>query len=52
MPNPTVTQLDGDRLALGKDNMSVILDSNGDPCQKNPIPWNNTPSVVREYTQI
>ena len=46
MPEPTVTQLGDDRLALGKDNVSVILDSKGEPYQKYPIPWNNTPSVV------
>jgi len=38
-PEPLVTRLSKDRLALGRDNHSILIDDLGDPTQKEPISW-------------
>ncbi|XP_077997895.1 vam6/Vps39-like protein [Glandiceps talaboti] len=45
---PTVTRLAEDKLALGRDEMSIFIDSEGQPTQKYALTWNDIPIVI-EY---
>ncbi|XP_070577538.1 vam6/Vps39-like protein [Ptychodera flava] len=45
---PTVTRLGEERLALGRDEMSIFIDSEGQPTQKYALTWNDIPIVI-EY---
>ena len=43
---PTVTRLNDDRLALGRDEMTIFIDSEGNPTQKYALTWTDIPSVM------
>jgi hypothetical protein len=45
-PDPLVTRLCDDRLALGRDNMSILINADGDPTQKEPINWSDIPCAM------
>ncbi|XP_006825770.1 vam6/Vps39-like protein [Saccoglossus kowalevskii] len=45
---PTVTRLAEDKLALGRDEMSIFIDSEGAPTQKYALTWNDIPIII-EY---
>ena len=43
---PNVTKLSEDMLALGRDNMSIIIDSEGQPAKKYALTWSDVPLVL------
>ena len=43
---PTITRLDTDRLALGRDNMTIFIDSEGDPTQTYAPTWTEMPVAM------
>lgn len=43
---PIVTRLFDNRLALGRDAMSILINSEGDPTQKEPINWSDIPQAM------
>ncbi|XP_071480649.1 vam6/Vps39-like protein [Diadema antillarum] len=43
---PTVTKLSEDMLALCRDNMSIIIDSEGQPAKKYALTWSDFPLVL------
>ncbi|XP_072024948.1 vam6/Vps39-like protein [Amphiura filiformis] len=43
---PTVTRLSEDMLALGRDMMSIIIDSEGNPAKKYALTWSDYPQVL------
>lgn len=43
---PIVTKLEGDRLMLGRDEMSILIDEDGNPTQKYPIHWTDIPIEI------
>lgn len=43
---PVITKVANDRLMLGRDNMSILIDSEGQPTQKNPINWSGIPTQI------
>ena len=43
---PMVTRLQDDRLALGRDQMTIFIDSEGMPTQKYALTWNDIPSIM------
>ncbi|GFS19211.1 vam6/Vps39-like protein [Elysia marginata] len=43
---PIVTRLFDNRLALGRDAMSILINSEGDPTQKEPINWTDIPQAM------
>lgn len=43
---PVITRVAENRLMLGRDNMSILIDSDGNPTQKNPINWSGIPSEI------
>ena len=43
---PIVTRLFDNRLALGRDSMSILINSEGDPTQKEPINWTDIPQAM------
>ncbi|XP_059173340.1 vam6/Vps39-like protein [Physella acuta] len=45
-PDPIVTHLHDNRLALGRDAMSILINSDGDPTQKEPINWSEIPIAM------
>lgn len=45
-PDPLVTRLHDDRLALGRDHMSILINADGDPTQKEPINWSDIPCAM------
>ncbi|CAG5133152.1 unnamed protein product, partial [Candidula unifasciata] len=45
-PDPLVTRLRDDRLALGRDHMSILINADGDPTQKEPINWSDIPCAM------
>ncbi|XP_022091314.1 vam6/Vps39-like protein [Acanthaster planci] len=47
---PTVTRLSEDMLALGRDMMSIIIDSEGQPAKKYALTWSDFP-IVLEHDQ-
>ena len=49
---PTVTRLADDRLALGRDDMTIFIDSEGNPTQKVALYWNENPTVMGELWQL
>lgn len=44
-----ITKVANDRLMLGRDNMSILIDSEGQPTQKNPINWTGIPTQIGTY---
>ena len=42
---PTVTKMIDDRLALGRDEMTIFIDSEGNPTQKYALTWTDIPLV-------
>lgn len=48
---PTVTRLDYDKLMLGRDEMSILIDSDGNPTQKYPLTWSDIPIALGRYSQ-
>ena len=47
---PTITRLDKDRLALGRDNMTIFIDSEGDPTQTYAPTWTEMPLAMGTLT--
>ncbi|XP_033637094.1 vam6/Vps39-like protein isoform X1 [Asterias rubens] len=47
---PTVTRLSEDMLALGRDMMSIIIDSEGQPAKKYALTWSDFP-IMLEHDQ-
>ncbi|XP_005090680.1 vam6/Vps39-like protein [Aplysia californica] len=45
-PDPIVTRLHDHRLALGRDHMSILINADGDPTQKEPILWSEIPTAM------
>ncbi|KAJ8045113.1 Vam6/Vps39-like protein [Holothuria leucospilota] len=43
---PTITKLSEDLMALGRDNMSIIVDSEGEPAKKYALRWSDVPTVL------
>ncbi|XP_078593471.1 vam6/Vps39-like protein isoform X1 [Branchiostoma floridae x Branchiostoma japonicum] len=43
---PLVTRLSEDRLALGRDDMTIFIDSEGQPTQKYALTWSDIPVVL------
>jgi hypothetical protein len=43
---PVITRVAENRLMLGRDSMSILIDSEGNPTQKNPITWTGIPSEI------
>ena len=43
MMEPTITRLDNNRLALGRDNMTIFIDAEGDPTQTYAPTWTDMP---------
>jgi hypothetical protein len=43
---PTVMRLTDDRLALGRDEMTIFIDSDGNPTQKYALTWTDIPGVM------
>lgn len=43
---PTVARLADDRLALGRDEMTIFIDSEGNPTQKYALSWSEPPVVM------
>ncbi|PIK36830.1 putative vam6/Vps39-like protein isoform X1 [Apostichopus japonicus] len=43
---PTITKLSEDLMALGRDNMSIIIDSEGEPAKKYALRWSDVPTVL------
>ncbi|KAI0225860.1 Vam6/Vps39-like protein [Lamellibrachia satsuma] len=43
---PLVTRLQDDRLALGRDQMTIFIDSEGMPTQKYALTWNDIPAIM------
>ena len=48
---PTVTRLDDDRLALGRDEMTIFIDSEGNPTQKYALTWSENPIVMGKWLE-
>ncbi|KAG1658440.1 Vam6/Vps39-like protein [Nymphon striatum] len=45
---PKITKLHKDRLALGRDEKTIIIDSKGQPIIKYPIGWSDSPVVLED----
>ncbi|CAL1543565.1 unnamed protein product [Lymnaea stagnalis] len=45
-PAPMVTHIHDNRLALGRDAMSILINADGDPTQKDPITWSDIPLAM------
>lgn len=45
-PAPMVTHIHDNRLALGRDAMSILINAEGDPTQKDPITWSDIPLAM------
>ena len=45
-PEPIVVLIEGNRLALGLDNKTIILNSEGSPVLNQPIIWSNQPTSL------
>ncbi|KAF7410539.1 hypothetical protein HZH68_004920 [Vespula germanica] len=45
-PEPSVTKLSDNSFVLGKDSHSIVMDTEGELIQHNPIKWSDTPSVI------
>ncbi|KAL5008472.1 hypothetical protein ScPMuIL_014053 [Solemya velum] len=45
---PTVNRLGDDKLMLGRDEMSILIDGDGNPTQKYPLTWSEIP-IALEY---
>lgn len=43
---PTITKLSENLMALGRDNMSIIIDSDGEPAKKFALRWSDVPTVL------
>ncbi|XP_071079249.1 vam6/Vps39-like protein isoform X1 [Haliotis cracherodii] len=43
---PIVTRLANDRLALGRDEMSILIDAEGKPARKEPVKWSDIPIAI------
>ena len=46
---PTVTKLDNDRLAVGRDDMTIFIDYEGNPTQKYALSWSEMPLAMGKY---
>ncbi|XP_031786961.1 vam6/Vps39-like protein [Nasonia vitripennis] len=45
-PEPSITKLSDNSFVLGKDSQSVIMDTNGELIQHNPVKWSDLPSAL------
>ena len=45
-PEPSITKLSDSSFALGKDSQSIIMDTEGDLVQHNPIKWSDSPCAI------
>ncbi|XP_064621475.1 vam6/Vps39-like protein [Lineus longissimus] len=46
---PTVMRLTDDRLALSRDEMTIFIDSEGNPAQKYALTWTDIPGVMEHH---
>ncbi|KAK6183438.1 hypothetical protein SNE40_010920 [Patella caerulea] len=44
---PLVTKLADNRLALGRDIMSILINAEGEPTQKHPVKWSDIPVALQ-----
>ncbi|XP_011445059.3 vam6/Vps39-like protein [Magallana gigas] len=44
--DPIIARLDDDRLMLGRDESSILIDSDGNPTQRYPISWSDLPIQI------
>ncbi|ESP01601.1 hypothetical protein LOTGIDRAFT_200189, partial [Lottia gigantea] len=44
---PVVTKLSDNRLALGRDEMSILINAHGEPTQKHPVKWSDIPVALQ-----
>lgn len=47
--DPIVTRLENDTLLLGRDEMSILIDDDGNPIQKYPITWTDIPIQIENH---
>lgn len=45
-PEPSITKLSDNSFVLGKDSQSVIMDTNGELIQHNPVKWSDLPGAL------
>jgi hypothetical protein len=45
-PEPSITKLSNNSFVLGKDSQSVIMDTNGELIQHNPVKWSDLPGAL------
>lgn len=45
-PEPSITKISNDAFVLGKDSQSVVMDTNGELIQHNPIKWSDLPTAL------
>lgn len=45
-PEPSITKLTDNSFVLGKDSQSVVMDTNGELVQHNPIKWSDSPCAL------
>ncbi|PVD26341.1 hypothetical protein C0Q70_14012 [Pomacea canaliculata] len=48
-PEPLVARLNDNRLVLQRDKMSIIINSDGDPTQREPINWTEIPLAIEHF---
>lgn len=51
-PDPSILKLSNDSFVLGKDSQSVIIETNGELIQRNPIKWLDFPAALGKLTLI
>jgi hypothetical protein len=49
---PTITRLDNERLALGRDNMTIFIDSEGEPTQTYAPTWTDMPITMGSSSEL
>lgn len=45
-PEPLVCALNGDKFALGRDEQTILVDIDGNPCTKYTLTWSERPSLI------
>lgn len=48
-PEPIISSIDNDTLAVGKDAQSILINSKGESTHKYKISWSELPSAVRKF---
>ena len=45
-PEPLVCALQGDKFALGRDEQTILIDIDGNPCTKYTLTWSERPTLL------